>query len=174
MINNDELLFVVDKNNNPIEPKPRKEVHEKGYWHRNSHVWIINSQKEILCQKRSLLKDSNPGKWEPFFGGHLSAGVKYIDNAQTELEEELGIKIDLRKLSLWQIYKCIPAHEFQAVFVYVWNGDSESILFEKEEIDQLKWYMLNDIHTLVVEQNNNNWSNMGYENELLEYIGRGI
>lgn len=35
MINKDELLFVVDENNNPVEPKPRKKVHTKGYWHRN-------------------------------------------------------------------------------------------------------------------------------------------
>ncbi|HXS15141.1 MAG TPA: NUDIX domain-containing protein, partial [Candidatus Saccharimonadales bacterium] len=85
MIKKDELLFTVDENNLLQEPKPRNEVHANGYWHRTAHIWIFNDKKEILCQKRSLLKDMNPGKWEPFFGGHMAPQEEYIDNALLEL-----------------------------------------------------------------------------------------
>ena len=66
MINKDELLFAVDENNKPIEPMPRAKAHTEGVWHRNAHIWIVNPNREVLVHKRSMLKDSNPGKWEAF------------------------------------------------------------------------------------------------------------
>jgi isopentenyl-diphosphate Delta-isomerase len=119
VINKDEMLFVVDKNNNPLEPKPRSEVHSKGYWHRTAHVWILNFKNQLLCQKRSLLKDSNPGFWEPFFGGHLAPGVEYLDGAIEELNEELGLNIKKDQLKLFKIYKeqGDKPSEFQGVFL---------------------------------------------------------
>ena len=43
-----EYLDICDSNGNLIgEKKPKKEVHEKGLWHRSAHIWIINSKKEI-------------------------------------------------------------------------------------------------------------------------------
>lgn len=170
MINKDELLFVVDKNNNPIDPKPRHEVHQNGYWHRISHVWIINSKSEILCQKRSLLKDKAPGKWEPFFGGHLNPEIEYLGGAKVEIKEELGINLIDKDLNLWKIFKNIHGKEFQGVFVYKWDGDIDSIKFEVEEIDQIKWVPFEDVSKFVLNEAENNWSKMGYEKELLGFI----
>lgn len=73
-----ELLLVVNRDDQPIEPLPRGFVHNNGIWHRVVHIWIIK-QGEVLCQQRSLSKDLNPGKWESFFGGHLTPGDSYRD-----------------------------------------------------------------------------------------------
>lgn len=170
MLNKDELLFVVDENNTPLEPKPRKEVHEKGYWHRTSHIWILNSQKQILCQRRSLLKDSNPGKWEPFFGGHLETREEYENNALHELQEELGIIINKDNLHLFKIFKCVPATEFQGIHYLEWNGDIETLKLEKDEIDQVKWFSIDELYKILIDKKDSNWSIMGYEKELLEYF----
>ncbi len=72
MINKEELIFAVDENNNPIEPISRENAHKNGIWHRISDIWIINKKKQVLVQKRSALKDTNPGKWEAFVGGTCS------------------------------------------------------------------------------------------------------
>src|SRR5690606_7116726 len=93
MLNAKELLFTVDSQNNTIDSQPRDLVHAEGIWHRTAHVWIVNKNYEILCQQRSLLKDSNPGLWEPFFGGHLPPDTSYEKGAMDELREELGIEI---------------------------------------------------------------------------------
>ncbi len=66
MINNKELLFVVDENNQPQQPLPRNVVHKNSLWHRTAAVWVINRNGKILCQKRSLKKDVKPGMWEAF------------------------------------------------------------------------------------------------------------
>ena len=81
MINNQKLLFVVDKNNKPLKPEKRSLAHKNGLWHRTSGVWIITKNKRILCQKRSLKKDIKPGMREAFFGGHLSPKEEYRQSA---------------------------------------------------------------------------------------------
>lgn len=170
MIDQDKLLFVVDEDNNPQEPKSREEVHKNRYWHRTSHIWIINSQKQILCQKRSLLKDSNPGKWEAFFGGHMAPDTEYIDNAINELNEELGIMAKKDELQFFKVYKCVPGKEFQAVYALPWDGKAETLKLEKEEIDQVRWIPFEEIYEILLGKQNNKWSKMGYEKELFEYL----
>ena len=105
MIDPKELLFTVDDENNPIQPEARDLVHSKGIWHRTSHIWIVNDDGAVLCQQRSLSKDSNPGLWEPFFGGHLPPNTSYEQGAVDELKEELGISINKSDLALFSIYK---------------------------------------------------------------------
>lgn len=173
MINPDELLFVVDENNQPLEPKPRKEVHTQCYWHRTSHIWIINHQKQILCQKRSLLKDSNPGKWEPFFGGHMSPDEEYTKNAQHELEEELGIIVNKESLHMFKIFKCEPGTEFQGIHYLEWEGDISTLQLEKDEIGQVKWFSIDELYEKLVINKDSDWSVMGYEKKLLEHL-RGL
>src|SRR5581483_7577210 len=102
MINPQELLTVVDEHDNPLTPLPRKEVHAKGLWHRTAGIWVVNTNGQILCQKRSLKKDVHPGLWEAFFGGHVLSGVEYLDSAAREMEEELGIKIDKKNLHFYK------------------------------------------------------------------------
>jgi isopentenyldiphosphate isomerase len=88
-----ENFDIYDENNNPLWiTKSRKIVHsELKDWHRVSHIWIYNDVWEILCQKRSVKKDSNPWLWMSFFGWHLKAWETYEENAINELEEEIWL-----------------------------------------------------------------------------------
>jgi isopentenyldiphosphate isomerase len=52
----------------------RDEVHKKGLWHRTVHIWILNSNNELLIQKRSYQKEVYPGLWDISCAGHLSCG----------------------------------------------------------------------------------------------------
>src|SRR3989338_9134722 len=121
----EEFFDIVDENNKELGiQKSRSFVHEsKEYWHRTTHVWIINTQKEILCQKRSALKDVNPGEWQSFFGGHLKAGQSYEENAREELQDELGI--DLSELVLQPLYILENSNmkHFGQVYLLEWSGD---------------------------------------------------
>lgn len=170
MINSDELLFIVDEHNNPIDTQPRKEAHEKGYWHRTSHVWVISSQRQILCQRRSLKKDSNPGMWEPFFGGHLAPGISYEQGAQEELQEEIGIPVNADLLKLYTVYKCDFAKEFIGVFTYSWDGRIENIHLEKDEIEEVKKLPARQVEDLILVNKDPLWTFIGYETELIEYL----
>src|SRR3972149_9795928 len=105
MINDQELLFVVDENNKPLKPLPRRVVHSQGIWHRTSHIWVINVKKELLCQKRSMKVDRYPGFWEPRFGGHLAPDEDYLVGAVKEIGEELGVKVAPKRVVFFKVYK---------------------------------------------------------------------
>ena len=157
MINNDELLFAVDDNNSPIEPVARKDAHERGIWHRNAHIWIYNSRKEILCHKRSRLKASSPGKWEAFFGGHAGPGVEMADAAAVELKEESGIganKDDLQFLRI-QKYSHGTNNEFLYIYLYKWDGEINSLQLEQEEVEEVKWVPLDMLEQKLLNKNPN-------------------
>ncbi|MFA6004951.1 MAG: NUDIX domain-containing protein [Patescibacteria group bacterium] len=169
-INKDEILFVVDENNHPIEPLKREIVHKKGYWHRTAHVWIVNGKQEILCQQRSLQKDSSPGKWEPFFGGHLGPHDGYAETATQELREELGLRISRSDLKQYGVFKAPHAHEFIGLFVLQWECNIENIAFEKEEIDQLRLIDREELEQIILWDKKPEWNRIGYEEELFSYI----
>ena len=73
--------------------KLRKEVHRDGDWHRVVHVWLVNPHGELLIQKRSMLKEAYPGLWDISAAGHVSWGETFLEAAQKELSEELGVSL---------------------------------------------------------------------------------
>ena len=170
MINADELLFSVDENNNPIEPQPRSLSHQTGIWHRVSHVWITDGKGNLLCQQRSMLKDSNPGCWEPFFGGHLAPGQEYLAGARSELQEELGIQAAPEEFRLWQVYKLTDFTEYEAVFALQWNGSLDSLAIEKEEVEKVEWRSIAEVRQATTNAANRTWTHCGYEPAFLDWL----
>ena len=133
----EELLNIFDENNQSLGfTKPRKEVHQTlQYWHRAVHLWIINSDKKILCHQRSKTVDADPGKWQSFFGGHLQAGQDYITSATQELKEELGLDVKPDQLVPIHIRKSQRAKHNSQVYVLRWDGDINDLQIDKNEIE---------------------------------------
>jgi isopentenyldiphosphate isomerase len=169
MINADELLFVVDQNNNPTQAKPRKVTHTKHLWHRCSHIWVINSKNQVLCQRRSRLKDVNPGKWEAHFGGHVKDKEEYIDNALIESKEEIGLDRNKDDMIFFKTYKYDKDNEFQGIFYTYWNGNANNLKLEKEEVDEIKWVNIIDLQKIFKDKDKQ-WVYHGYEEDLLNSI----
>lgn len=172
MIDNQELLFIVDADNNPLQPQERNVAHKNGLWDRTTGIWVINRKGQILCQKRSLKKDVKPGFWEAFFGGHLSPNEEYIHNAVQECNEELGIKIIQNDLIPYKVFKSDkPTHkEFQHVFALLSNKESSEFHFEKEEIDQLKWVALKEVKKILTDPKIENWVKKNWDEEVLKWL----
>lgn len=172
MINPKELILIVDENNIVGKPTDRKEAHKNGIWHRSTNVWVINGNK-ILCQKRSVHKDTNPEKWEACFGGHLGHKDSYITAARREIEEEIGLQLNRQDLKQEFIYKYqnIDAvtgaidREFLCIYTFNWRGDINSLRLEKEEIEEISWFTIQELKRLI--GSNDNWINHGYEQDLL-------
>lgn len=170
-----ELFLVTDENDQPLAPLPRKLVHGHNIWHRSAHVWILNNQGQILCQQRSLYKESHPGFWESFFGGHLRPGETYQSGAVREVNEELGIKLNMENLKFWKVnkYKGLPDghnHEFQGIFVTEWNGETSELAFNDGEVEQVSWKEISEVKREVEQNGEKTWVQIGYELELLDYL----
>ena len=154
-----EYFDIFDENNKPLNfTRSRKEVHETlQYWHRATHIWIVNAQGEILCQQRSWEKDSNPGMWQSFFGGHVKAGESYIENALSELSEELGLQ-NISEDTLEEVYvkKSDKAMHHGMVYLLRWNGKVEDVTFDDGEVEQVAWLTKDE---LTAKLNNNEFCN---------------
>lgn len=172
MINKDELIFVVDEDNNPVDPLPRHEVHKRGLWHRTTGVWVVNDKRQVLCQKRSLKKDQKPGFWEAFLGGHLAPGEEYADNAVAETTEEIGVKINYDDLKQFKILKSDSGthKEFQGIFGIKLNNKIEDFPFEVEEIDKLEWVSFKKLSKILLRDKESKWVRKPWDGEVLEWL----
>jgi isopentenyldiphosphate isomerase len=89
------LTRVSDDDSVVLGPVERRLVHgNPELVHRSAHVLIVHpADGTLLLQKRSALKDTQPGKWDTSVGGHVSFGQSYEEAALREAEEELGIAL---------------------------------------------------------------------------------
>jgi isopentenyldiphosphate isomerase len=174
MINSSEKLFVVDENDIPVVPLERKVVHATGAWHRVAHVWIHDGEGNILCQHRSLKKDTNPGLWEGFFGGHIAEGAEPLQSAIAEVGEELGLKLapgDLHFAFKYAFHSPDNTNnEFQYVYVLHIEGGSTAFNLEKDEVEEVAWISLPKVAEAVRGEGAETWTNLGYEPRILEAI----
>ncbi len=171
----DELFFVVDENDRPLQPVPRKLVHGHSVWHRVAHIWIMNSSN-ILCQQRSYQKELNPGYWECFFGGHCAPSETYAETALRELHEELGLDVAAKDLQFWKTFRYLNTtvgnNEFQGIFMTHWDGDTARLHFVDGEVAQVAWRTIDKIQRSIVA-GHEPWTNCGYELALLKELKHG-
>jgi isopentenyldiphosphate isomerase len=94
-----ELLEVFDRSGTPTgRAKPRAAIHVDGDWHVAFHCWILRRDgREVLLQRRSLLKDSFAGCWDAAAAGHWRFGETPAEAAR-EIAEELGIDVEFDQL----------------------------------------------------------------------------
>jgi isopentenyldiphosphate isomerase len=94
-----ELLQVFDASGNPTgRAKPRAAIHLDGDWHRAFHCWILRrGGREVVLQRRSLIKDTFPGCWDAAAAGHWRFGESPAEAAR-EITEELGIEVPFGRL----------------------------------------------------------------------------
>lgn len=90
-----EFLDILDENGRLLNfQADRDETHCKGLWHRAVSVFIVNSNNQVLLQKRSPLKQKWPNMLDISAGGHCDAGEFGYEAAIRETFEELGVKVD--------------------------------------------------------------------------------
>jgi len=93
-----EMLEVTDQEGNVVGLLPRGQIHEQKLFHKAVHIFLFNPEGQIYLQKRSRLKDENPGKWDSSASGHVSPGEPYPVAARRELKEELGLLCGLSEV----------------------------------------------------------------------------
>ncbi|QPJ63345.1 MAG: NUDIX domain-containing protein [Candidatus Nitronauta litoralis] len=148
MHESEEIFDVVDQDDQVIGQATRKEVHERGLRHRSVHILVFNSKGELFLQKRSLAKDENPGYWDTSAAGHVDSGEDYESCAHRELEEELGIKADLKEIGK---FSACSETFFEHVRVYLCTSDA-NIVINPDEISEGRFWSLNEIETSLQDE----------------------
>jgi len=123
----------------------RSECHAKGHWHKAVVVFIINSQNQVLLQKRSATKRLWPSMWDVSAGGHVLAGEFGFQAALRECAEELGIRLERKELTFigavtsTNIKGDIINNHFNEYYVARKDLDLSTLQLQTEEVSAVKW-----------------------------------
>jgi isopentenyl-diphosphate delta-isomerase type 1 len=136
-----ELVIVVDENDYVMDYLPRKKTHDKKLLHRTISILVFNEKNQVMLQKRSMKKDSNPGKWSNAAGGHVGHEETYDEAAEREIMEELRLKTKpafIKKMIIKD-----PAHTTMTqLYTVQSNGPFE---FNPEETDEIKFFSKDEL-----------------------------
>jgi isopentenyldiphosphate isomerase len=87
-----EMFQLVDAEGRPLGAAERSACHgDPRLIHAVVHLHVLDRAGRLCLQRRSLSKDTNPGRWDTSVGGHVAAGEPVADALAREAREELGI-----------------------------------------------------------------------------------
>ncbi len=150
--NSDEYFDVVDAHDRVLYRERRSIVHAQRLRHRAVHILLLDVQGHLLLQRRSKLKDTNPGKWTTACCGHVDAGEDYLEAAVRELDEELGVRLEGpgALTEIWRHEPCrATGQEFIRVYTVQWNG---ALRPDPEEVAELRWLCPGDLSEAIAER----------------------
>lgn len=147
----EELLKVYDENHNFTgKYEKRSIVHEKQLFHDEVALWIINSKKEVLLQKRSPNKKINPNKYA-LCAGHVGGGQSICDALKVEAKEEIGINIDNYDVEFLVIIKRTEPHNYCFSHHFYIKADItiEQFVIQEEELSEVVYMDYNKLKQMV-------------------------
>lgn len=110
-------------------------------------VIVFNSKGQMLIQQRAGDRNSYPNMWDFSVGGSVEAGETSSQGAERELLEELGIK--------YNISGTLPSFSinfeqgFDDFYIINYNIKAEDIVFQKEEVQAVKWAERDEIISMI-------------------------
>jgi isopentenyl-diphosphate Delta-isomerase len=139
-------VILVDRSDKQIGIEEKLKAHQEGKLHRAFSVFIFNSKKELLLQKRAEGKYHSSGLWTNTCCSHPRPGKDIKEEAEARLKEEMGIICKLEEKFSF-IYKVkfennLYEHEFDHVFFGKYNG---LVKPRKEEVSSYKWVSLKEL-----------------------------
>ena len=90
-----ELVDVIDEAGRTVATVTRREMRARRLPHRCTYVLVFNSRGELFIHLRTPIKDVYPSYWDICVGGVLSAGETYDQGVRREIQEEIGVDIEI-------------------------------------------------------------------------------
>lgn len=139
----EEWFDLVDEKGKIVGKAPRSAVHgNPDLMHPVVHVHIFNKNGQLYMQKRSKLKDVQPGKWDTAVGGHVNSGEDVITALKRESFEELGVKSD----NFQPLYRYVMQNDFESELVHTfrlsYNGPFK---INRDEIEFGRFWRISEI-----------------------------
>lgn len=133
----EESFDVVDALDHVVGVEARSLVHRQGLLHRAVHIFVFNADGELYLQRRSMSKDTAPGKWVSSCSGHVDSGEDYDTAAYRELGEEIGLYDPVDMQRVFKESACRPTGN---EFVWVYHCRSEGpFTLDPEEVSDGQW-----------------------------------
>ena len=157
-----EYIDVLDENGIKTgEILSRKEIHQRGLWHRAIVIAIINENNEVLLQQRSINKDKNAGLWDISVAGHISTGQDSVSAAAREINEEISVGLqakvsitDFRYIFSYRVSQKFAddyvENQFYDFFILRKNSlRAKDITLQKSEVQDAKFVSLQELEEIL-------------------------
>jgi isopentenyl-diphosphate delta-isomerase len=141
-----KYVVLVDEQDVPRGKMEKMNAHENGELHRAYSIFIFNSKKELLLQRRALTKYHSSGLWTNTCCSHPQPDEILIESAHNRLNEEMGFDCPIKDVFNF-IYKVrldnnLTEHELDHVFIG--HYDKNPIVNVQEVMDW-KYVGINEI-----------------------------
>ena len=151
-------IILVDKKDKEVGTEFKIKAHKEGKLHRAFSIFIFNSQKNLLLQKRSSKKYHSGGLWTNTCCSHPSPGETILSASHRRLKEEMGFDCDLREIFSFiyrtKLDKGLIENEFDHVLIGNFNGKPK---INTREAEDFKWVSI-EFLARDIKQNSNNYS----------------
>ena len=148
-----EQVILVDPMGREIGVEEKLKAHREGKLHRAFSVFIFNTQRELLLQKRAKTKYHSGGLWTNTCCSHPRPGETYHHAAKRRLNEEMGFECELTALFSFiyhaKLENNLFEHELDHVFVGYYDGQPVP---NPDEVADWKWMKI-DALTRDVREN---------------------
>ncbi len=152
----------------------REKCHKEGLWHKAVTIFIINSNRQVLLQKRSKNKRMWPDMWDITAGGHVLTGEFGFQAIIREVKEELGIELNKNEIIFLgsalssNISRNIINNHFNEFYVVNKNIDENKLKLQAEEVSEVKWIDKEDI----IKRINDNYNGITDKKGCWDYLIR--
>ena len=143
-----ELWDVYDVNRNKTgKTMVRGENFEEGAYHMVVHICIFNSKGEMLIQQRQPFKEGWPNLWDITVGGSAVQGDSSQTAAERELQEELGISLNLQGIRPNMTINFDRG--FDDIYLIEKDSDLSELKLQYEEVQNAKWATNEEIFEMI-------------------------
>ena len=135
-----EKILLVDEHDDPIGYGEKMLTHFEGTLHRAFSIFIFNSKKEMLLQKRALSKYHCEGLWTNTCCSHQREKETLTDAAHRRLKEEMGFDTELFELFTFHYNVSFEngLNENEIDHIYIGNYE-QNPLINPSEVADYKW-----------------------------------
>ena len=147
-----EFVILVDEQDNAIGTMEKQQAHVEGVLHRAFSIFIFNSEKKLLLQKRASSKYHCGGLWTNTCCSHPRENETVLEAANRRLNEEMGMSCDLQSIFSF-VYKAefengLTEHEFDHVF---FGQSNQTPTLNREEVEDFRYVGMEELQIEINE-----------------------
>lgn len=143
-----ESIILVDAEDRELGFGDKLQAHLTGTLHRAFSIFVFDTNRRLLLQKRAQTKYHSGGLWSNTVCGHPRPGEGTLVAAHRRLMEEMGFDCELR-FAFGFLYRAeldnqLIEHEYDHVFVGSFEGEPKP---EASEVEAWRWISMPDLES---------------------------
>ncbi|MCR5067338.1 MAG: NUDIX domain-containing protein [Erysipelotrichaceae bacterium] len=143
-----EKWDLYDRNRNKLgKTIYRGEELPEGCFHQVIHFVLFNSKGQMLCQRRTITKETYPLFWDVTVGGSALAGETSQQAVHREVLEEIGLDIDFSQMQ--PTFTNVFLEYIDDYYFVVRDVEPETLVLQKEEVCDVRYFEIGEIGRMI-------------------------